>query len=72
MPSVRSTDFLQGFVCVDGKPLGTLPTHICADTGQRFVLWSDIGKSFWGADADYLEDRNKDIVLFLIRSDGEL
>lgn len=55
---------------IDRTTLAQLPTQICPETGQRYVLWTDVQQIFKGA--DHLQRQNKDTVLFLINNDGKL
>jgi len=65
----------QRFESRDGKPLFSLPTHVCPETGKRFILWDDIQSTF--ADMIFLRrpgdsDSVPNMILFMIDQDGEL
>ncbi|KAI9231675.1 MAG: hypothetical protein BYD32DRAFT_430245 [Podila humilis] len=60
----------QRFESTDGTSLDTLPTLICAETGERYVMWSSIRDIC--EDVDYLETWRRKVVLFMIDNDGEL
>ncbi|KFH63797.1 hypothetical protein MVEG_10490 [Podila verticillata NRRL 6337] len=40
----------QEFKAEDGSPLSSLQSHLCAETGQRYLLWIDIQHAFSGID----------------------
>lgn len=46
----------QRFMSEGRKPLESLPTHL-EETGDRFVLWSEIQLAFPGIDSLKIEDR---------------
>lgn len=85
MTSSDSTDppVLQDFISEDGKPLTSLPAHLCQETRRRYVLWKDIEDTFKGVDylikdvddtlegLDYLI-KGKQRCLFMINQQGEL
>lgn len=64
-----NTPVFQEFKCTD-RPTVRLRTHICEDTRQRYIFWSDIQDTF--EDIDHLRDQKKDLVLFMIDNNGEL
>ncbi|KFH63801.1 hypothetical protein MVEG_10494 [Podila verticillata NRRL 6337] len=72
MASSEPTDplLLHKFKTEDGSPLPSLQSHLCAETGERYILWSDIQRVFNGI--DHLETEWKTRVLFTINADGEL
>ncbi|KFH63732.1 hypothetical protein MVEG_10425 [Podila verticillata NRRL 6337] len=72
MASSEQTDspVFQEFKAEDGSPLTSLRTHLCAETGERFILWTDIQREIQGA--VYLRTDVKWMVLFTIDTDGEL
>lgn len=78
-PSLNSTmaplqrigpPIIQKFKSANGTLLASLPTHVCTETGERYVLWRDIQDTFKGA--DHLLDLSKEVVLFTIDNDGEM
>lgn len=61
---------LQRFVSKDGKLLAELATHICPESGLRYVLWSDIQHKF--ADMRCLRGRKRILALFMINTENKL
>lgn len=47
----------QMFWSTDGNTLGRLQSHICAKTGEHYVLWSDVQDAF--EDVDHLRNQEK-------------
>lgn len=47
------------------------PTHVCAETRERYVLWSEIQEIFEDINLLYNENGKK-IVLFMTDNDGKL
>ncbi|KAG0085843.1 hypothetical protein BGZ92_008658 [Podila epicladia] len=64
-PTIRQT-----FKTRDEQPLLTIATHVCIETGKRYVLWSDIQKNF--IDINYLQNWSDERVLFMINNYGRL
>lgn len=60
----------QGFEAEDGSPLASLPTLECTETGERYLLWTDILGSFPGI--SLLQDSIGSRVLFMIDPRGEM
>ncbi|KAG0340636.1 hypothetical protein BG000_011530 [Podila horticola] len=60
----------QNFRSKDGTPLGTLPSHLCPETGQRYVLWNDVQDTFHGV--VLLEINWGQKAQFMINKHGEL
>lgn len=60
----------QNFRSKDGTPLGTLPSHLCSETGQRYVLWNDVQDTFHGV--VLLEINWGQKAQFMINKHGEL
>lgn len=52
------------------RPNIHLPTYLCPETRQRYVLWSDVQDAIQGI--DYLHDPYLGDVLFMIDNNGEL
>ncbi|KAG0075081.1 hypothetical protein BGZ93_001371 [Podila epicladia] len=61
---------LQYFESEKGQQLAALATHICPESGARYILWSDIQGKF--ADIHCLRDWDKELALFMINSESEL
>lgn len=60
----------QKFKSRTDKPLIHIPTHVCLETNQRHVLWSDVLDTFEGIDC--LLDQDGKLILFMIDNNGEL
>lgn len=61
----------QKFKSKDGTPLVSLRSYPCAaDTGERYVLWTDIQHAFRGI--DHLETEEGMRIRFTIDTHGEL
>lgn len=60
----------QTFRSQDDKPLTSLPTRVCSETGQRYVLWKDIQDTFRGV--DHLKYWSGYRIIFMSDGDGEL
>jgi hypothetical protein len=61
----------QKFQTKEGVPLTSLQSHPCSsDSGERYVLWSDIQCAFQGIVR--LETEEEVTILFTIDSSGEL
>lgn len=72
MAPIDETDppVLQRFESKDGQPLASLPTTVCAETGDRYILWSDTQLAF--EDVDHLEYYLGSRGLFMVNKDDEL
>lgn len=72
MASSVQTDPLvfQKFESEDGSALSSLRTHVCTETKERYLLWTDIQHAFHGI--DHLEVEDVTMVLFTVDADGEL
>lgn len=64
----------QKFISKDGAPLtGIRSNPWIADTEERYVLWSDILRTFHGIDhLETEEEYEAERILFMIDDDGEL
>ncbi|KFH74116.1 hypothetical protein MVEG_01329 [Podila verticillata NRRL 6337] len=60
----------QQFVSEDYQPLASLPIHVCPQTSERYVLWSNVQDAFEGV--VFLRYWSTTRVLFMTRQDGEL
>lgn len=60
----------QQFVSEDYQPLASLPIHVCPETNERYVLWSNIQDAFEGV--TFLRYWSTTRVLFMITQNGEL
>lgn len=70
MPSSEYAD-RQRFKSEDGTPLASLRSHPCGgETGERYVLWTDIQRAFQGISRLETEFRNR--TLFTVEAGGEL
>lgn len=59
----------------DGSPLTRLRCQACAETGERYILWSKVQQAFKGTNhLWYLETYNQahSLALFMIERDGDL
>ncbi|KAG0015964.1 hypothetical protein BGZ81_011445 [Podila clonocystis] len=65
----ESTDVLQKFEFKDHARLPSLPTHLCPETGERYILWGDIQDNIVGA--SHLQTY-AGRAMFMINKDGEL
>lgn len=72
MASSEPTEHLvfQEFKAKDGSPLTSLGSHLCAETDERYLLWTEIHHKFNGI--GHLETEWKTRVPFTINADGEL
>ncbi|KAI9235064.1 MAG: hypothetical protein BYD32DRAFT_422011 [Podila humilis] len=62
--------FHQSFKTEDNSPLTSISTHLCAESGKRFVNWDDITIAF--KSINYLQDRSEERLLFMINEKAEL
>lgn len=60
----------QTFESEDGTPLASLPTSLCTETDERYVLWRDVQDAFDGI--LHVSTMFETTVLFTIDGDGEL
>ncbi|KAG0018327.1 hypothetical protein BGZ82_000465, partial [Podila clonocystis] len=60
----------QNFKSEDDIPLPSLSTHLCAESGKRFVYWKDIEAAF--DSVFYLLDSSDERLLFMIDDNAEL
>ncbi|KAG0343755.1 hypothetical protein BG005_002221, partial [Podila minutissima] len=60
----------QYFVSEKGILLAGLATHVCTESGLRYILWSDIQGKFAGIRC--LRGWDKELVLFMINTESEL
>jgi len=44
----REPDYFQEFCSLDDAKLATLLTHVCPETGKRYLFQNDIQKAFEG------------------------
>lgn len=61
----------QEFILDFYTPLPSLPTHLCTETNERYLLWSDIQNAFKGI-VQLKERCNETLILFTVDSYGEL
>lgn len=61
---------LQRFESKDGTPLASLPTLVCAESGERYLLWNEIQLAF--EHIDHLEYYLGSRGLFMTNKDDEL
>lgn len=62
--------FHQSFQAEDNSPLTSISTHLCSESGKRFVNWDDITIAF--ESIFYLQDRSEERLLFMIDEKAEL
>lgn len=72
MASSEEADLLafQKFKTEDGSPLNSLRTHICAETEEQYLLWTDVQCAFQGI--DHLKTDGDTRGFFTIDANGEL
>lgn len=61
---------VQTFKSMNSTPLTSLPTLICTESSERYVLWSKVQDTFKGV--NHLLDWTKELILFTIDNNGEL
>lgn len=64
------TASVQYFISEDRRPLASVPTLVCTETSERYLLWTDIQGTF--PSVSYLRDLRGSRILFLIDNYGEL
>lgn len=60
----REPDYFQEFCSLDDAELATLPTHVCPETGKRYLFRNDIQKALEGI--AYLQLYWVEIILFMM------
>ncbi|KAG0322532.1 hypothetical protein BG000_002891 [Podila horticola] len=60
----------QKFKSKDGTSLASVLSHLCTATDKRYLLWSDIQRTYQGI--DHLETEGEKRILFTIDANGEL
>ncbi|KAF9199038.1 hypothetical protein BGZ59_004228, partial [Podila verticillata] len=65
------TPVFQKFKAEDGSPLTSLRTHLCPETCERFVLWTDIQHAFNGIGHLKPERKKPKRILFTTDAAGE-
>ncbi|KAG0346063.1 hypothetical protein BG004_002523 [Podila humilis] len=64
------SSIFQTFKSYEGLTLGRLQTHVCEETGERYIPWSEILQRFHGI--EHLEQEWPASVLFMIDLQGEI
>lgn len=67
---LQSECTFQTFKSENGTPLASLRCHVCAETGARYNLWSEIQQAFEVNDILFLNKYG--LVPFMIDQNGEL
>ncbi|KAI9232403.1 MAG: hypothetical protein BYD32DRAFT_491267 [Podila humilis] len=62
----------QKFKAKDDSPLPSLRTHLCTESGERFLFWADVQHAFNGIDHLKAWWRASERILFTIDATGEL